>query len=95
MTKGVNPDNGFTTPQLKPRFYLFQRVRDQLYLTLPTLVEHTTLMGAYFGALGFTKQLEKLVLRAVPLQSLLDWLSKPKGPTWWRLLRPQHLTRPW
>ena len=44
------------------------------------LVEHTTLMGAYFGALGFTKPLEKLVLCAVPLQSLLDWLSKPKGP---------------
>ena len=37
-------------------------------------------MGAYFGALGFTKPLEKLVLCAVPLQSLLDWLSKPKGP---------------
>ena len=80
MTKGVNPDNGFTTPQLKPHFYLFQRVQDQLYLTLPTLVEHTTSTGVYFGALGFTKQLEKLVLRAVPLQSLLDWLSKPKGP---------------
>ena len=80
MTKGVNPDNGFTTPQLKPHFYLFQRVRDQLYLTPPTLVEHTSLTGAYFGALGFTKPLEKLVLHAVPLQSLLDWLSKPKGP---------------
>ena len=38
-------------------------------------------MGAYFGALGFTKPLEKLVLHAVPLQSLLDWLFKPKGPT--------------
>ena len=37
-------------------------------------------MGAYFGALGFTKPLEKLVLHAMPLQSLLDWLSKPKGP---------------
>ena len=37
-------------------------------------------MGVYFGALGFTKPLEKLVLCAVPLQSLLDWLSKPKGP---------------
>ena len=80
MTKGVNPDNGFTTPQLKPYFYLFQRVRDQLYLTLPTLVEHTGSTGAYIGALGFTKQLEKLVLWAMPLQSLLDWLSKPKGP---------------
>ena len=37
-------------------------------------------MGAYFGALGFTQPLEKLVLRAMPLQNLLDWLSKPKGP---------------
>ena len=37
-------------------------------------------MGAYFGALGFTQPLEKLVLHAVPLQNLLDWLSKPKGP---------------
>ena len=30
--------------------------------------------------LGFTQPLEKLVLCAVPLQSLLDWLSQPKGP---------------
>ena len=37
-------------------------------------------MGAYFGVLGFTKPLEKLVLHAMPLQNLLDWLSKPKGP---------------
>ena len=37
-------------------------------------------MGVYFGALGFTKPLEKLVLHAMPLQILLDWLSKPKGP---------------
>ena len=78
--KGINPDNGFTAPQLKLRFYLFQRVRDQLYLTPPTLDEHTSSTGAYFGALGFTKPLEKLVLHAVPLQNLLDWLSKPKGP---------------
>ena len=79
-TKGVNPDNGLTAPQLKPHFYLFQRVQDQLYLTPPTLVEHTSSTGAYFGALGFTKPLEKLVRCALPLQSLLDWLSKPKGP---------------
>ena len=78
--KGIIPDNGFTAPQLKPRFYLFQRVRDQLYLTPPTLEEHTSLTGAYLGALGFTKPLEKLVLCAMPLQNLLDWLSKPKGP---------------
>ena len=79
VTKSVNPDNGFRTLQLKPRFYLFQRIRDQLYLN-PTLVEQTSSTGAYFGALGFTKLLEKLVLHAVPLQILLDWLSKPKGP---------------
>ena len=30
--------------------------------------------------LGFTLPLEKLVLRAVPLQNLLDWLSQPRGP---------------
>ena len=30
--------------------------------------------------LGFTQPLEKLVLHAVPQQSLLDWLSQPKGP---------------
>ena len=34
----------------------------------------------YLGPLGFTQPLEKLVLRAMPLQSLLDWLSQPKGP---------------
>ena len=37
-------------------------------------------MGVYFGVLGFTKPLEKLVLCAMPLQNLLDWLSMPKGP---------------
>ena len=44
-------------------------------------MEHTSLTGVYFGALGFTKPLEQLVLHTMPLQSLLDWLSKPKGPT--------------
>ena len=37
-------------------------------------------MGAYLGVLGFTQPLEKLVLHAMPLQNLLDWLSQPKGP---------------
>ena len=60
--------------------FFFQRVRDQLYLTPPSLEEHTSSTGAYLGALGFTQPLEKLVLHAVPLQSLLDWLSQPKGP---------------
>ena len=81
VTKGVNHDNDLTMPQLKPHSYLFQRVQDQLYLTSPTVTEHTSQTGAYLGALGFTKPLEQLVLCTVPLQSLLDWLSKPKGPT--------------
>ena len=43
-------------------------------------MEHTGLTALYLGALGFTEPLEQLVLHTVPLQSLLDWLSKPKGP---------------
>ena len=62
-------------------FLLFQRVWDQLYLTPLTVTEHNSRTGAYFGALGFTKPLEQLMLHTVPLQSLLDWLFKPKGPT--------------
>ena len=34
----------------------------------------------YLGALGFTKPLERLVLHAIPLKSLLEWLLKPRGP---------------
>ena len=49
-------------------------------MTPPSLEEHTSSSAAYLGALGFTKPLEKLVLHAVPLRSLLEWLSKPKGP---------------
>ena len=43
-------------------------------------MEHTGLTALYLGALGFTEPLEQLVLCTVPLQSLPDWLSKPKGP---------------
>ena len=49
-------------------------------MTPPSLEEHTDSSAVYRGALGFTKPLEKLVLHTVPLQSLLEWLSKPKGP---------------
>ena len=70
----------FTAPQLKPHFCLFQRVWDQLYLTPPSLEEHTSSSSAYLGALGFTKPLERIVLHAIPLKSLLEWLSKPRGP---------------
>ena len=80
ILRGFNPEVSFTAPQLKPHFHLFQRVQDQLYLTPPTLEEHTSSTGAYLGVLGFTQPLEKLVLCAVPLQTLLDWLSQPKGP---------------
>ena len=34
---------------------------------------------AFLGALGFTRPVEQLVLRSVPLPSLLFWLSRPKG----------------
>ena len=80
MLRCLDTEVGFTVPQLKPCFHLFQRVRDQLYLTPPSLEEHTSSSATYLGALGFTKPLEKLVLRAVPLKSLLEWLSKPRGP---------------
>ena len=59
---------------------MFQRVRDQLYLNPPTMLEETSSTRVYFGALTFTKPLEKLVLWTVSLRVLLDWLSKPKGP---------------
>ena len=44
------------------------------------MLEESSSTKAYFGALSFTKPLEKLVLRTVSLSILLDWLSKPKGP---------------
>ena len=44
------------------------------------MLEETGSTRAYFGTLTFTKPLEKLVFWTVPLQVLLDWLSKPKGP---------------
>ena len=34
---------------------------------------------AFLGALGFTRPVEQLMLRSVPLPSLLFWLSNPKG----------------
>ena len=76
----LTPDHSFTALQLKPRFYLFQRVRDQLYLNPAMMLEETSSTRVYFGALAFTKPLEKLVLQTVSLRVLLDWLYKPKGP---------------
>ena len=65
---------------VKTTFYLFQRIRDRLYLTPPSLDEHTSSTSAYLGALGFTKPQEKIVLRSIPLKNVLEWLAKPKGP---------------
>ena len=59
---------------------MLQRIWDQLYLNPPTVLEEKSSMRAYFGTLAFTKPLEKLVFWTVPLQVLLDWLTKPKGP---------------
>ena len=55
-------------------------MRDRLYLTPPSLDEHTGSSSAYLGALGFTKPQEKIVLRSIPLKNVLEWLAKPKGP---------------
>ena len=65
---------------VKTTFYLFQHVWDRLYLTPPSLDEHTSSTSAYLGALGFTKPQEKIVLRSLPLKNVLEWLAKPKGP---------------
>ena len=51
-----------------------------MYLTPPSLDEDTSSISAYLRALGFTKPLEKIVLCAIPLKSLLEWLAKPRGP---------------
>ena len=34
----------------------------------------------YLGALGFTQPLDRIVLHAIPLKSLLEWLSKTRDP---------------
>ena len=67
-------------PSLKPRFCLFQRVQNWLYLTPPSLEKHTSSSSAYLGALGFTQPLDRIVLRSIPLKSLLEWLSKTRDP---------------
>ena len=67
-------------PSLKPHFCLFQQVQNRLYLTPPSLEEHTSSSLAYLGALGFTQPLDRIVLRAISLKSLLEWLSKTRDP---------------
>ena len=43
-------------------------------------MKHDDQLGAYLGALGFTKPLKQLMLHTMPLHNLLDWLSEPQGP---------------
>ena len=65
---------------LKPCFCLFQQVQNWLYLTPPSLEEHTSSLLVYLGALGFMQPLDKIVFHTIPLKSLLEWLSKTKDP---------------
>ena len=57
----------------------FQGIRDRLYQDPMEGQTPGPAFTAFLGALGFTKPVEQLVLRSVPLPSLLFWLSKPKG----------------
>ena len=67
-------------PSLKPHVCLLQQVWDWLYLTPPSLEEHTSSSSAYLGALGFTQPLDRIVLHTIPLKSLLEWLLKTRDP---------------
>ena len=53
---------------------------DQLYKSPAKLKKHTDDSGSFSGALGFTAPVEQLALRAVPVESLLTWLTMPTGP---------------
>ena len=53
---------------------------DQLYQSPLRLEEHTEDTGSFLGALGFTALVQLLALRTAPLESLLEWLTKPIGP---------------
>ena len=64
-----------------PFFYFFlQGVWDHIYKHPVKLDEHTNDSSSFFGALGFTQQVELLALKTFPTESLLSWLTKPTGP---------------
>ena len=54
-------------------------IRDRLYQDPMEVQTPGPAFTAFLGALGFTRPVEQLVLRSVPLPSLLFWLSRPKG----------------
>ena len=57
----------------------FQGIRDRLYQDPMEVQTPGQAFTAFLGALGFTRTVEQLVFRSVPLPSLLFWLSRPKG----------------
>ena len=50
-----------------------------IYKNPVKISEHTNDSGSYFGALGFTLQVELLFLKTVSTASLLAWLTRPTG----------------
>ena len=57
----------------------FQGIRDRLYQDPMEVQTPGQAFTAFLGALGFTRPVEQLELRSVPLPSLLSWLRRPKG----------------
>ena len=57
----------------------FQGIWDRLYQDPMEVQMPGQVFTAFLGALGFTRPVEQLVLRSVPLPSLSFWLSRPKG----------------
>ena len=57
----------------------FQGIRDRLYQDPMEVQTPGQAFTAFLGALGFTRPVEQLELRSVPLPSLLFWLRRPKG----------------
>ena len=57
----------------------FQGIRDRLYQNPMEVQMPGQAFTAFLGALGFTRLVEQLELRSVPLPSLLCWLPRPKG----------------
>ena len=57
----------------------FQGIRDRLYQDPMEVQTPGQAFTAFLGAMGFTRPVEQLGLRSVPLPSLLFWLRRPKG----------------
>ena len=57
----------------------FQGIRDRLYQDPMEVQTPGQAFTVFLGALGFTRPVEQLELRSVPLPSLLSWLRRPKG----------------